>query len=140
MSERLTMRVILLVQALGFIIIAAFLWLDELVDLPHVLYGTPETPINYSEVFMESALVILLGAIVMAISVRLMRRIMELESLFSTCIVCEKVCVPGADPEVQASWKEVDTFKLDRAGSHFSSSICPECRARCESGEPVKRP
>lgn len=139
MTKVITLRTIVLIEALGFLIVAAFLWLDELIDLPHVIFGTDPTPINYSEIIMESALVIFLGIIVVAISIMLMRHIMELESLFSVCLVCEKVCMPGYERSSQESWKDMDLFILDRAGSNVASDICPHCKAKCESGEPVRR-
>jgi len=139
MTKGITIRTIILIEALGFTIVAAFLWLDELIDLPHVIFGTVPTPINYSEIIMESALVIFLGIIVVSISITLVRHIMKLESLFSVCLVCEKVCMPGYDCNSQESWKDVDLFILDRAGSSVASSICPHCKEKCESGEPVRR-
>ncbi len=139
MSKTITIKTIIVIEAMGFLIVAAFLWLDELVDLPHVIFGTEPTPINYAEIVMESALVVVLGIVVAAISIMLARHIMQLERLFSVCLVCEKVCMPGFDCNSQDSWREMDLFILDRAGSHVTSDVCPECKAKCESGEPVRR-
>jgi hypothetical protein len=139
MSKNITIKTIILIEALGFLIVAAFLWLDELVDLPHAIFSTEPTPTNYAEVIMESVLVIVLGIIVAAISIMLMKHIMKLESLFSVCLVCEKVCMPGYERNSQESWKEMDLFIIDRAGSNVASDVCPQCKSKCESGEPVRR-
>jgi len=139
MGKNITLKMIVLIEGLGFLLVAIFLWLDELVDLPRVIFGSEPTPINYAELVMESALVLLLGIVVMMISIRLARHIIKLERLFSVCLVCEKVCLPGLDCKSQDCWKEMDLFILDRAGSHVTSDVCPECKAKVESGEPVRR-
>lgn len=139
MSTNVTYRSIILVEALGFVLIGVFLWVNEVFDLAHLLYGTVATPINYAEVLMETILVLCLGAMTVAITSHLQRRIVQLESLFTICISCDKVCVPGADQGVQSSWREIDLFTIERVGSHVANALCPECKRKCESGEPVRR-
>jgi hypothetical protein len=138
-SKSTTFRSISLVEILGFVFIAAFLWIDETFDLANLFYGTVATPTNYAELMMETILVACLGAMVVAISMHLEKRIEQLESLFTICIACDKVCVPGADQAVQASWREIDLFTIERVGSHVANALCPECKRRCEQGEPVRR-
>jgi PAS domain S-box-containing protein len=43
---------------LGFLII-----LDEILDLPHLIFGAPPTPINWTEIAIEVAIVLLVGLI-----------------------------------------------------------------------------
>lgn len=139
MNKNNTFRSIILVEIVGFVLIIAFLWVDELLDLVHVLYGTVATPANYPELLMETILVGCLGTMVVAISMHLEKRIEQLESLFTICISCDKVCVPGADQSLQASWREIDLFTIERVGSHVANALCPECKRKCEQGEPVRR-
>ena len=123
-------RTILVMEAIGFVAIAVLLWFDEIFDLPYMVLGAEPTPANYAEVAVECGFVLIFGAIVMAISLSLARRIMRLESLFPVCLVCEKVCMPGGDPEKQESWKETDLFVIDKAGTHLANSLCPACKGR----------
>jgi len=42
------------------LIVYAFLILEEIIDLPHRIFGSVQTPVNYHEIFLESALLVLL--------------------------------------------------------------------------------
>ncbi len=130
MSSIKTIKSIIGLEAVGFLAIVVLLWLDEIVDLPHLVLGATPTPANYSEVVLESLLVLCFGAIVIGVSIALARRIMKLESLFTVCLVCEKVCMPGGDPERQESWQETDIFVIDKTGTHLTNAICPDCRKK----------
>lgn len=77
---------ILLVEAFGFAIIILFLWLDEILDLPHQFLGAPATPVNRPESYFETAIVGFLAIVVMSItaslSLRLQRANTEKARLF----------------------------------------------------------
>lgn len=123
---------IIIMEAIGFLAIVVLMWLNEIFDLTYMLLGGEPTPANYPELAVESGFILLFGALVMVISVSLARRIMKLESLFSVCLVCEKVCMPGGNPEKQESWKETDLFVIDKQGTHLTNSLCPACKNKCE--------
>ena len=53
-----------------FILLCIFVWLNEILDLPHLLLGAPPTPINWREALSETVLIATVG--VLAIS-RLVR-------------------------------------------------------------------
>jgi hypothetical protein len=53
-----------------FILVCILVWLDEILDLPHLLLGAPPTPINWHEALSETALIATVG--LLAVS-RLMR-------------------------------------------------------------------
>ena len=44
-----------------FILVVILLWVDEISDLPHVLFGAPETPINWREAILETLMVGIVG-------------------------------------------------------------------------------
>jgi len=48
-----------------FILLVVFVWLIEFLDLPNILLGTPPTPFNWGEAFLETALVAVIGLLVM---------------------------------------------------------------------------
>jgi signal transduction histidine kinase len=66
---------ILLVEAFGFAVIILFLWLDEILDLPHQFFGAPATSINRVESYFETAIVVLLAVVVMSITASLALRL-----------------------------------------------------------------
>jgi signal transduction histidine kinase len=75
------------VELLGFAILILFVWLDEIIDLPHVLFGVPATPINGLESGMETVVILAVGCVVMYVSGRsataLARATAERDKLFS---------------------------------------------------------
>jgi len=122
-----TIRLIIILEAAGFLLLAAAIWLNELFDLPHHLFGTPITKISYSEAIFESIFVLLLGAIVITITWHLAKRIAQLENLLPICSFCKKIRKPEADPEKQESWEPVEMYINERTGTLFSHGLCPEC-------------
>lgn len=52
---------ILYIVAIAIVVIIAFLWLDEILDLPHYLLGAPPTPVNLRESAIETIFVLVFG-------------------------------------------------------------------------------
>jgi len=50
-----------LFSASMFVLLCILVWLDEIVDIPHLLLGTPRTPTNWQEAILETALIIIVG-------------------------------------------------------------------------------
>ncbi len=46
-----------------FVLLSILVWLDELIDIPHLLFGAPQTPINWQEAIIEMILVFAVGII-----------------------------------------------------------------------------
>lgn len=120
-------RAIIWVEATGFMLLALLDWLDEVLDLPHTVFGAPATPVNYEEVLIESSAIALLGAAVMAITVMLLKRIRGLERFVHVCSNCRKLRLPGTDPFAAASWVSADRFIQTGTDSDVSHGLCPEC-------------
>ena len=90
MSAR-ALRHVALTEMIGFGVIVAVIWLDELFDLPHWLFGAPISPTRLTEAAMESLGVVLLAAIVLLSTRRLIRRVVYLESYITLCAWCRRV-------------------------------------------------
>jgi signal transduction histidine kinase len=75
------------VELLGFAMLILFVWLDEIIDLPHLLFGEPATPVNLLESGMESVVILAVACVVMYVSGRsataLARATAERDKLFS---------------------------------------------------------
>ena len=121
-------RALLFGEAIGFVIIAAAVWVDELWDLPYHLFGAPRTPFRPQEAIAESTLVITLCVIVMWQSYRILRRVADLESMVVMCAWCRRVRHDGA-------WMSVEAF-LAQHNARMSHGMCPDCAAhlRVEAG------
>jgi signal transduction histidine kinase len=59
-NQKWSRRIIFFESAgIGFMVV--FLWLDEILDLPNLLFGAPPTPVNVTESMLESGAVVMLG-------------------------------------------------------------------------------
>jgi PAS domain S-box-containing protein len=44
-----------------FVLLGILVWLDEILDLPHLLLGVPRTPVNWQEAIIETILIVVIG-------------------------------------------------------------------------------
>jgi hypothetical protein len=114
------MRGIVLCEMVGFGILGIFLWLDELMDLPHHLLKAPATPVNWRESLIESLFLVALALFVIISTVRLIRRIRYLEGTIPICASCHKV-------RINEKWTPVEVYVTRHSEARFSHGICPEC-------------
>ncbi len=96
-------------------------WLNELIDIPHVLFGAESTPFNWRESLFESIIIALLGAAIINCTSRLFHRMKHLEGILPVCASCKKI------RDDKGRWHEIETFIRHRSEVEFSHGICPEC-------------
>jgi hypothetical protein len=110
------------VAALAGIIL--FIWLDEVLDLPHVLFGAPATPLNWEESLFEGVCVGLFGALLIGTTRKLLKRLNYLEGILPVCASCKKI------RDETGNWQVIESYIRDRSAAEFSHGICPECAAK----------
>jgi hypothetical protein len=111
----------LLLEALAFIFVALLIWVNEYLDLPHLLFGAPTTPWRPVEVAIESGFVCLLGTAVTAVSWLTFRRLAYLESLLTLCASCQRVGDEGR-------WMPFEIFVSARDRIETTHGMCPDCQ------------
>lgn len=104
----------------GFIILLALLWADEIFDMPYRFLGAPATPFNYYEAFLESAIVLCVMISFVYISFRLERHIKYIEGLTVICANCKKV-------KDQNEWVPIESWLRKKTDVLFSHGVCREC-------------
>ena len=107
-------------ESAGFLFIGAIIWMDELLDLPHLLFGATPTPVRLGEGGMESILTLLVGTIIVSITYRAFRRIEYLESLVVVCAWCRRV-------RAKDEWLTMETFLERQHHAHTTHGICEGC-------------
>ena len=117
-------RRIILYEVLALAGIILFIWLDEVFDLPHVLFGAPATPLNWEESLFEGACVGLCGAFLIATTRKLLTRLKYLEGILPVCASCKKI------RDETGNWQVIESYIRDRSAAEFSHGICPECAAK----------
>jgi hypothetical protein len=113
-------RYTLALEAAGFLLIVAIIWLDEILDLPRLLLGAAATPVRPGEGFLESFLTLAVGTAVVTITYRAFRRIEYLESLVVMCAWCRRV--RSGD-----EWLAVEQFLERQHHAHTTHGICNAC-------------
>jgi hypothetical protein len=114
-------RHVSLVEAAGFGVIITVIWLDELLDVPHWLFGESVSPVRVTEAAIESLGVALLATAVIMFTRRLTRRVAYLESYITMCAWCRRVQRNGQWFSIEAYFAEHD--------AQTSHGICPRCEA-----------
>jgi hypothetical protein len=127
MLPRFPGRVAVIPQIIGFLVLAALAWMDELLDLPHVLLRAPPSPHRVQEALLESIVILLLGAAVTAWTLRAARRVAYLESFVVLCAWCRRV-------RHDDRWLSLEAF-LAQHRATTSHGLCPDCERRIEAGE-----
>jgi hypothetical protein len=82
-TRRVVLRRILILESTAFLVIVAIIWLDELLDLPHLLFRAPPTPLRVGEGLLESILTLMVGLGVVSVTWRAFQRTEYIESLIS---------------------------------------------------------
>ena len=118
--NRLFKRVILY-EITGFTVVVMFLWLDEMVDFPHLVFGMQASPINIGESVWETIIILLLAILVAIFTRKLFRRIKVLEGLLPTCSVCKKIRIGKKE------WEKIEIYITNHSEAEFTHSFCPEC-------------
>lgn len=112
----------LLLEGAGFLLIVAIIWMDEILDLPHLLLGATATPLRLGEAWLESALTAAVGTVIVTITYRAFRRIEYLESLVVMCAWCRRV-------RAQEEWLTVEAFLERQHNARTTHGICEGCAA-----------
>jgi hypothetical protein len=116
-------RYTLALEMSGFLLIIAIIWLDEILDLPHLLFGATATPLRLGEGMLESVLTLVVAILIVTITYRAFRRIEYLESLVVMCAWCRRV-------RAGEEWLGVEQFLERQHHAHTTHGICSSCAER----------
>ena len=120
MSKNLITRHVIIFEVIVFGILIALLWIDEIFDVPHTVFGAAATPVNWFESILETVLVSALGITIVSLSWLFLKRIKYLEGLLSVCSFCKKV-------RVGKKWVPIEQYIHEHSEADFSHGLCPEC-------------
>ena len=123
MSKNLITKNVIIFELIVFGILIALLWIDEIFDIPHTVFGAEATPINWYESILETVLVVALGIAIISLSWWFLKRIKYLEGLLSVCSFCKKV-------RVGKKWIPIEQYIHEHSEADFSHGLCPECAAK----------
>lgn len=108
------------IEITGFLSAILIIWIDELADLPHIIFGVLATPINYSESIFESVVIALLGVVIILLTHAILQRLNYLEGILPVCSFCNKI-------RSNEDWIPLESYISQHSEADFSHSVCPEC-------------
>jgi hypothetical protein len=120
MKKEKFVKKIIWIEMIGFLSSILIIWLDELWDLPHLIFGALATPINFSESIFETILISLLAIIIIFLTHLLLRRLNYLEGILPVCSFCKKI-------RIKNQWVPIERYIREHSEADFSHSVCPEC-------------
>ena len=120
MKKEQFIKKIILIEIIGFIGILLIVWLDEIIDIPHLIFRTSATPPNYPESFLESFLIILLAITIIILTQTILKRLKYLEGFLPICSFCKKI-------RSKDNWIPIEEYIRNRSEADFTHSICPHC-------------
>jgi hypothetical protein len=112
----------LVLEALAFVFVALLIWVNEYLDLPHLLLDAPSSPWRPLQVAIEAGFVLILGAAVTAVSWLTFHRLAYLESLLILCAGCQRVGDEGR-------WLPFEIFVQSRDRLETTHGVCQDCQA-----------
>jgi hypothetical protein len=120
---------ILSYETVGFAFLILLSWLNELISLPHLVFGTSEHA-SLHEATMESVALVAVWLVVVLLTKRLLGRLFYLEDFLRVCAWCRKI---GYEDE----WTSLEDY-FDRGfGIETSHGMCPACQKKLEGKKQV---
>ena len=110
------------IEIVGFLSAILIVWIDEILDIPHIIFGALDTPINYLESIFESALIALLAIVIISLTHTILKRLRYLEGILPVCSFCNKI-------RSKERWVPIEDYISEHSAAAFSHGVCPECAA-----------
>ena len=97
-------------EGLGFLSAVLTLWVTEYL----------EPPFSYTQVIVESTIIILLGCFTVYLTWRFIQRIKYLEGFLVMCSSCKSV-------RIDDRWVKIENLIANNSELELSHSLCPPC-------------
>ena len=117
-QERITRRLILY-EIIGFALIIAVSWLNEIFALPALLPGLPAQP-SWQEAMIETVVIVSAAIPTLLLTRRLGGRLGYLERFLRVCAWCRQVNSHG-------QWMPIEEFFRTEFKTETSHGMCPAC-------------
>jgi hypothetical protein len=134
---------IVMYQNLGFLAIIVLCYLDELLQLPSLIFADHPFDFVYRRSMLEMLLFLAVWLLVSGSTRRLLKRVQHLEAFMRVCAWCRRIDCKG-------EWMRLEDFMEQGFDTPTTHGICPEClqrqkeaidRANCSrESEPAAKP
>jgi hypothetical protein len=115
-----------------FALVLFVLWIDEFIDLPHLFFGAPSRAFRLEEFLIETGSILIVAAIVIAVTIFIQYRSRRIEQFLRVCAWCRKVWMDD-------KWVRFEEYIHKSQALRSSHGICEECLSKQESKARQKR-
>ena len=114
-------RKVFFFECLTISLVIAVIWLDELFDIPFLVFNANPTPVNWHEAIFESLLILSVGAMTIAYNRRILLKINRIAEVIPVCASCHRIY---DDDEF---WNILKKGANQYCKSQFVDGICMDC-------------
>jgi len=118
-----TLRMLIASQAMVFVLFLFLTLGNEIVDIPHYVFG--DAPTMYSqrmgEIIIELSIFFIVIVIQSFLFWKLYKRIRVLEGFIPICANCKKI------RNEKDQWEQMEKYIAQHSLAQFSHGICPDC-------------
>jgi hypothetical protein len=118
---------LLLYELIGFVLIIVFSWLDEFLNLSHLLFGGGTPHPNWREAATETVTILCVATPVLMLTRRLLTRLFYLESFLRVCAWCKRISRGD-------QWVSLEDYLTTGFDTKTTHGICPDCLERVKRG------
>ncbi|EKD33843.1 MAG: hypothetical protein ACD_75C02577G0003 [uncultured bacterium] len=119
-KDFLTRRLVA-VELAAFMVVVVLIWLDEIIDIPFLVFGAAATPVNWRESLFETALIAPICLMIVYYTRVMVKKLKYLEGFLPICASCKKI------RDDAGNWQQMEEYIGDRSEAKFSHGICPSC-------------
>lgn len=121
MKKSNSIRKIIIIEIIVFLLIIIFIWAEEVFDLPHLLMNAEPTPVNYEESLMETFIFTVIFGFLIYHTMRILLKLRTLESYVRICAGCHKIYIDG-------KWVSLEEYFNQHGNKKTSHGLCDDCR------------
>ena len=123
MKKNLPLTRILLCQHLGFLAIIMICWLNELLNLPSLIFSDHPFAFFFRKSTLDMLLVLAVWLLVSGFTRRLLNRVRYLEGFLRVCSWCRRIDYHG-------EWMPLEDFMQQGFDTPTTHGICKQCLRR----------
>ncbi len=119
MTNKRRANQILWIECIGFLLIIVLSWVDELAQLPRLIFGGTAQP-NWRESAIESSVILIVWLWVFTGTRRILKRFNYLEEQLEICAWCRRI-------ETGGEWLSLEDYLKKELEVTTSHRICRKC-------------
>jgi hypothetical protein len=120
MQDKSRLTKIVMYQTVGLLAVVLLCYLDELLQLPSLIFADHPFDFVYRRSMLEMLLFLAVWLLVSGSTRRLLNRVQHLEAFMRLCAWCRRI-------ECEGKWMRLEDFMKQGFDTSTTHGICPEC-------------